>query len=175
MRPRLFDTLHRSPRHAGREGAHTSILPSGGADLPETRDRDLTAARPASGVLRVVLRDFKVHASRDKSFEAWLGDECLGRFHCPRLDAARALLALGYPPDAMMTTRHEGKDYDSWKPAPIGALAEWTIEETDRDGLRRRRYREHPQKAVSCRAGATTERDLAVPSGPVPERQDASV
>ena len=47
---------------------------------------------------------------------------------------------VGYPPDTLMTTRADGRDYDSFMPASVGELARWTIVETSRDGLLRRRW-----------------------------------
>ena len=43
-----------------------------------------------------------------------------------------------------MTTRAEGRDYDSWTPAPIGGLAKCTVVEEDKKGLRRRLWQPHP-------------------------------
>ena len=71
-------------------------------------------------------------------FEGWLDGELIVVSKQPRLDGARELLRRGYLPDALMTTRAEGRDYDSFIPAPIGEVAKWTIVEESRDGLRRR-------------------------------------
>ena len=81
-------------------------------------------------------------------FEAWLDGELLCVSRQPRLDGARELLRRGYSPDTLMTTRADGRDYDSWTPAPIGELARWTIIEEDKKGLRRRPWKPHPN-AVS--------------------------
>jgi hypothetical protein len=70
---------------------------------------------------------------------------------------ARALLALGYDPEETMTIRHAGKDYDSFIPMPIGALANWTMAERDRGGLKRECWRSPPTPEQRLAA----ERDLA--------------
>jgi hypothetical protein len=51
------------------------------------------------------------------------------------------MIDLGADPDTLMTIRHDGKDYDSFEPRPLGELAKWTIEESDKGGLKRRRWR----------------------------------
>ena len=63
--------------------------------------------------------------------------QLLGNFSQPLYEGARALLALGYPPDQLMTTRWAGKNYDNFQPRPIGLLAKWTVTEGDRMQLRR--------------------------------------
>jgi hypothetical protein len=35
-------------------------------------------------------------------------------------------------PETLLTIRHNGRDYDSFEPAPIGELAKWTIKERKR-------------------------------------------
>lgn len=59
----------------------------------------------------------------------------------PRLDGARQMLKDGWSPETLITTRHQANDYPNWKPAPIGELAEWTIGESDKCGLSRRRWK----------------------------------
>jgi hypothetical protein len=59
----------------------------------------------------------------------------------PLYDGARALLDLGANPDALLTIRYAGKDHDSFAPRPIGELAQWMIEESDKGGLKRRRWK----------------------------------
>jgi hypothetical protein len=75
--------------------------------------------------------------------------------HQPLADSARRLLALGIPADQLLTLRHAGKPFDSFVPAPISWWARWTYEESDRDGLRRRRWmprqlQEAGQKSTSA-------------------------
>ena len=71
-------------------------------------------------------------------FEAWLGDELICVSRQPRLDGARELLRRGYLPGTLMTTRANGRDYDSWRPQTLSELAKWTINEESKGGLRRR-------------------------------------
>ena len=85
-------------------------------------------------------------------FEGRLDGELIVTSKQPRLDGARELLRRGYSPDALMTTRAEGRDYDSFIPAPIGEVAKWTVYEEDKKGLRRRLWQPHPN-AVSRGVG----------------------
>jgi hypothetical protein len=57
----------------------------------------------------------------------------------PFFDAARALLALGYPPETIITARHCGSSIVAMR-GVIGELAEWTVKERDSGGLRRERW-----------------------------------
>jgi hypothetical protein len=93
-------------------------------------------------ILRPHLEPGGFHTDR---FDAYLDSELIvGPTRQPWYDAARALLARGYPPDALLTMRHEKGAQDSFVPRPIGALAELTVEESDRSGLRVRKYRSFP-------------------------------
>jgi hypothetical protein len=58
-----------------------------------------------------------------------------------------------------MTIGHAGKNHDSFEPSPIGELAKWTIEERDKGGLRRRRWR--PYEGASCRDVASPAAEAA--------------
>jgi hypothetical protein len=49
-------------------------------------------------------------------FDAYHGDKLLVVSRQPLYDGARALLDLGADPDALLTIRHAGKDYDSFVP-----------------------------------------------------------
>jgi hypothetical protein len=49
---------------------------------------------------------------------------------------------MGHPPDTLLHVRHEGKPHDpTMILQPIGELAKWTIEESNRGGLKRRVWR----------------------------------
>ncbi len=91
-------------------------------------------------------------------FEGWLDGELIVTSKQPRLDGARELLKRGYSPDTLLTTRAEGRDYDSFIPAPIGELAKWTIVEEDKNGLRRRLWKPHPNAVSSGSVEARTRR-----------------
>ena len=45
--------------------------------------------------------------------------QLLGHFSQPLYEGARALLALGYPPDQLMTTRWAGKNSTTSSPGPL--------------------------------------------------------
>ncbi len=73
-------------------------------------------------------------------FEAHLDGELICVSRQPRLDSARVLLKRGYPAGMLLTTRAHNRNYDSFVPRPIGELAEETMVEGSRDGLRRRKW-----------------------------------
>ena len=55
--------------------------------------------------------------------------------HQPLADGARELLARGYDPSELLTMRHDGKAFDSFKPAPIGQWAKVTYWESNKGRL----------------------------------------
>ncbi|TVQ30563.1 MAG: hypothetical protein EA356_14945 [Geminicoccaceae bacterium] len=63
----------------------------------------------------------------------------VARTRRPLSDAARALVAAGVDPSTLVTSRHDAAAADSFRPVAIGEAATWAAEESDRDGLRRRR------------------------------------
>ena len=91
--------------------------------------------------VRLILRPCSLTAAKhaDK-LDAYLDGHYIVTSREPLLDGARELLRRGYSPDTLLTTRHEGKSFDNFKPAPIGKLAGLTITEESRDGLRIRRW-----------------------------------
>jgi hypothetical protein len=62
------------------------------------------------------------------------------RSHQPLVDGARELIARGFDPATLLTIRHEGNAYDSFKPAPIGQWAKWTYSESEAHPLKRRAW-----------------------------------
>lgn len=82
----------------------------------------------------------------------------------PLLDAARELLAVGYPPETVLTTRHQGSDIVAQR-STVGEAAKWTIKERDRGGLRRELWQPHPRAAQKA--------DCSIPEGPEIEREAA--
>jgi hypothetical protein len=94
---------------------------------------DAPAAAPT---LELELRPIR---ERPGIYTAVLGGRCLVRSRQPLLDGARALLAEGVPPETMLATRHAGSAIVATR-ATVGEAARWTIEENDRDGLRRVRW-----------------------------------
>lgn len=73
-------------------------------------------------------------------FDAYLDDALITTSRQPLLDGARVLLAPGVDPNAMLTMRHANRDYDSFEPQAIGEWAQWTVMESDRRGLQRKRW-----------------------------------
>ena len=59
----------------------------------------------------------------------------------PLYDGARALIDQGYSPEMFVTFRHDGASHDSFKPMKLGEAAKWTVEERDKKGLRRTRWK----------------------------------
>lgn len=76
------------------------------------------------------------------------GGEIVRNTHTPLYAGARALLALGFPAETLLTMRHAGASYDSWVPTAIGELAKWTVYES-RLGHRQRTewepFEDHPK------------------------------
>ena len=86
--------------------------------------------------LRLTLRPhIKPNGDHSGKFDAYLGDDSICRSREPLFDGARVLLARGYNPDTLLTTRHEGKQFDNFKPATIGELAALATSE-DQNGPR---------------------------------------
>lgn len=62
----------------------------------------------------------------------------------PLYDGARLLLTAGYHPDTVIETASEDAP-DKWlMRGVIGRLAEWTVSESDRSGLRRHKWAPYP-------------------------------
>jgi hypothetical protein len=112
----------------------------------------------AAGLERLPLRLTLCPNGRHGLFDAYLGADLICTSHQPLLDGARALLALGYSADRTMTTRHEGKGYDSVIPQPIGEFAKLTVVE-EAAGLRIRRWRTRPLDACAARPVASPMRN----------------
>ena len=74
--------------------------------------------------VRLILRPCSLTAAKhaDK-FDAWLDGHYIVTSREPLLDGARELLRRGYSPDTLLTTRHDGKDFDNFEPLPLARLA----------------------------------------------------
>jgi hypothetical protein len=68
------------------------------------------------------------------------GDVVVTGTRQPLVDGARALIGLGFDPALMLTMRHEGKSYDSFRPLPIATWAKWTYTEPDKARLKQQRW-----------------------------------
>jgi hypothetical protein len=77
----------------------------------------------------------------------------------PFFDGARALLALGYPPETAIQSRHQGSEVVAMR-STVGEAAKWTIKERDRGGLRKERWQPYDADSsipVAPRTGAVGE------------------
>ncbi len=83
----------------------------------------------------------KYSPDRAPKFDVFLDGELLLATMWPLTAGARALLARGWDPNRLMTVRVIGRDYDSFKPIRIGDAAKWTVEESDKGGLRLRPWK----------------------------------
>ena len=101
--------------------------------------------------IRLIMRPHRgKHGPTGDRFDAFIGDEFIVTSREPLFDGARELLARGYDPSTLMTTRHEGKTFDNFKPAPIGKLAQLMIVEADIRGLQMRKWQPHPKADSSA-------------------------
>lgn len=82
--------------------------------------------------------------SRQK-FECWLDDGTIisptKGLASPAYDGARRLIAMGYDPAAMMTTKASTSEHDSWMPQAIANFAKLTVSEPDEGAIRVNLYR----------------------------------
>jgi hypothetical protein len=70
----------------------------------------------------------------------------------PLVDAARVLLKEGYPPDTLLTMRHEGSVNASFEPMPIREWAKFAYWDTA-TRFRRVRWKPHPRECPASRCG----------------------
>jgi hypothetical protein len=61
--------------------------------------------------------------------------------------------------------RHEGKAYDSFKPAPIGQWAMWTYWEGEKRGLQRARWMPRADMAEAQKSGVKHLAGTHLPAG----------
>jgi len=81
----------------------------------------------------------------------------------PLLDAARALIGLGHNPGTLVTLRHAGKAFDSFRSVPLSVVAQLTAVERDGASVCFEKWRPHPKQA------ATVPREVAeIAVGDVP-------
>lgn len=78
-------------------------------------------------------------------FDAYLDGELILISHQPWYGGARELLRRGYPGDTLLTIRHIGNDCDSFVPLEIGYLAQGSISDSSRGGLKRIRWQPMPE------------------------------
>jgi hypothetical protein len=73
----------------------------------------------------------------------------------PLLDAARVLLRQGYDPNQRLAMKRRGSDTVALS-GVLGKLAKLMVEETDRGGLRVRKFRLHPRATPPAATGGAT-------------------
>ena len=95
-------------------------------------------------MLTITIQNPRTNGSRSPSYEAALDGVVLCRSQNPTMAAARVLVAQGYDPEALMTSRHAGLDHDIWTPAPIRHFAHWTVTETE-NGMHRGKWQPYPE------------------------------
>jgi hypothetical protein len=104
---------------------------------------------PAGGVVKkhhetiVVGPEVFYGTKRSPRFTMRHNGVVIGRSAQPLYDAARILLKAGYPGETLLTTRRHDRDFDSFEPAPIAELAQWTVVESG-GGIHRARWRDFP-------------------------------
>jgi hypothetical protein len=102
--------------------------------------------------LRLIIRASSLTSGKhvDK-FDAYLDGQYIVTSREPLFDGARELLRRGYDTNTLMTTRHDGKAFDSFEPAPIGTLVTLRVEESDKRGMSIRKWEPHPNAGSSPR------------------------
>ncbi|GJE46833.1 hypothetical protein [Methylobacterium soli] len=98
-------------------------------------------------------------------FSVYLGETLACRTEQPFFAGARALLKLGYSPDAVYLMRHQGSAHVSFVPTTLGKAAKLTAYENDMDGLRVRAYEPRPPKANRKREGLSSHKIDSKPEG----------
>ena len=78
-------------------------------------------------------------------FDVCLNGELILTSRQPWYDRARELLRRGNPGDTLLTLRDAGSDYDRFVPLQIGYLAQWSVSDSDRGGLKRIRWQPMPE------------------------------
>jgi hypothetical protein len=97
------------------------------------------AALPLHVELRPHVERAGYHTER---FGAYLAGQLICISRQPRHDGARELLARGFDRGTPLRVEHAGRWPDpTIVPQSIGELAEWTFEESDAGGIKRRRWR----------------------------------
>ena len=119
------------------------------AGMPGSSSESLRVTDNRDGHLTMILRPHieerngcRFHLDR---FDACLNGELILTSRQPWYDAARELIRRGYPGDTVITIRHADQDDDRVVPLEIGDLAQWSISDSDRSGLKRIRWRPLPE------------------------------
>ncbi len=85
----------------------------------------------------VPIREKSANGARLGRYAATMPDgRVVARSRQPLFDGARALVALGDPPETMIVARHQGSASIAMR-STVAEAAKWTIEERDGAGLRK--------------------------------------
>ena len=98
-------------------------------------------------------------------YSVYLGETLVCRTEQPFYAGARALLKLGYSPDAVYLMRHYGSPHPSFIPTTLGKAAKFTVHENDKDGLRVSTYKPYPLKEKRKREKLSPRRIDSKPEG----------
>ena len=112
---------------------------SAGLDVTDNRNDPLTL------ILHLHIEERSGCRFHLERFDAYLDGKLILTSRQPWYDGARELLRRGYPGDTLLTIRHAGKDCDNSVPLEIGYLAQWSISDSDRGGLKRIRWQPMPE------------------------------
>ena len=110
---------------------------------------------------RANTRELMLRPNSRGRFTALSDGRVLAESYTPVFEAARVLQDEGVSGDEVLEVRHEGSSVVSMR-ITVATAAVLTVEESDRDGLRVRRYR--PMPSAPGRGDRT-----AVFSGPMPQ------
>jgi hypothetical protein len=117
---------------------------------PTSRPVEIDVTYNRSNLLTLILRPHmqergarRFHLDR---FGAYLDSVLLLTSRQPWHDGARELFRGGYWSNTLLTTRHAGKDHDSFVPRSIGYLAQWSIPDSGDGRLKRIRWQPMPEQ-----------------------------
>jgi hypothetical protein len=119
--------------------ASAPASPFAGPDVTDGRSDHLTL------VLRPHIEERGGRRFHLDRFDAYLDGELILTSRQPWHDGGRELLRRGHPGDTLLTIRHFGKDHDNSVPLEIWYLAQWSISDSDRGGLKRIRWQPLPE------------------------------
>jgi hypothetical protein len=85
----------------------------------------------------------------------------VGNTRQPLADSARALLDRGFDPAGLLTMRMRDRPYDSFEPAPVGELSQWTYREGEKQALQRRRWMPFAASAGGQKSGIEPASDIS--------------
>lgn len=92
-------------------------------------------------MIEIIVSDRQTHPNQAPNFRTrvFAGPD-LCRSRTPIYDSARALLDMGHSPDELLVAYHQSTLTRINKPVPIGELAKWMVSESNKGGLRLRKW-----------------------------------